>query len=112
MMQSDNSFLTAYGKFETLALLKLLSEFEVRCVMHVHQKKCKTRASYPSLQHIAKALYDEAKAMNERLPVWSKLDTSEEKPTAISVGLRENRKVGWWQTMRCMLVASWSAPGS
>ena len=94
MMESAHSFLIAYCKFDPLALLKLLSDGEVRCVMHVHQQKCDTRSSFPSLQHIAKALDDEANAMDERLHVWSKLNTSEEEPTASSVGLREIRKGG------------------
>ena len=96
MMESAYSFLTAYGRFEPNVLAKLLSEFEVRCVMHVHQKRCETRASFKSLQHIAKTLYTDAKMIDERLPAWNKLEPLEveEKPKMAPKVLREIRKDG------------------
>ncbi len=90
------SFLNAYGRFESNVQAKLLSDLEVRCVMHVHQKRCETRASYKSLQHIAKAMYDEAKAMDDKLPTWAKLKSvgGETKTMLPSGSLRETRKDG------------------
>mgnify|MGYP000143521087 FL=1 len=90
------SFLNAYGRFDTNVQAKLLSDLEVRCVMHVHQKRCETRASYKSLQHIAKAMYDEAKAMDDKLPTWAKLKSigDESTITMPSGSLREIRKDG------------------
>ncbi len=73
MICADNSFLNACGRFESNVQTKLVSDFEVRCVMHVHTKRCETRDSYKSLQHIAKAMYDEGKAMDDKLPTWAKL---------------------------------------
>ena len=96
LMCSATSFLNAYGQFEPNVQAKLLSDLEVRCVMHVHQKRCETRASYKSLQHIAKAMYDEAKAMDDKLPTWAKLKSidGDTRTTMPSVSLREIRKDG------------------
>ena len=96
MICAATSFLDAYGRFESNVQAKLLSDLEVRCVMHVHQKRCETRASYKSLQHIAKAMYDEAKAMDDKLPTWAKLKSidGDTRTTMPSVPLREIRKDG------------------
>ncbi len=96
LMCSVISFLNAYGRFEASVQAKLVSDLEVRCVMHVHQKRCDTRASYKSLQHIAKARHDEAKAMDDKLPTWAKLKPIGDEPrTAMPAGwLREIRKGG------------------
>jgi hypothetical protein len=96
LMGAATSFLDAYGRFDTNVQAKLLSDFEVRCVMHVHQKRCETRASYKSLQHIAKAMYDEAKAMDDKLPAWAKVKSIGDETRTImpSGSLREIRKDG------------------
>lgn len=90
------SFLSAYGRFEPNVQAKLVSDLEVRCVMHVHQKRCDTRVSYKSFQHIAQALYDEAKAIDDKLPVWNKLKNidGDKKASMASGSLREIRKDG------------------
>ena len=96
LINAANSFLNAYGRFTPNVQAKLLSDLEVRCVMHVHQKRCDTRASYKSLQHIAKSMYDEAKAMDDKLPTWNKLNVTddEKNPSMPSGSLREIRKDG------------------
>ncbi len=96
MICAATSFLDAYGRFESNVQAKLLSDLEVRCVMHVHQKRCETRASYKSLQHIANVMYDEAKAMDDKLPTWAKLKSigGDTRTTMPSVPLREIRKDG------------------
>ena len=96
MMQAATNFLTAYSRLTPSFQAKLLSDMEVRCVMHVHQKRCDTRASYKSLQHIAKAMYDDAKSVDDKLPKWSKLDSiaEVEKKATIAGSLREIRKDG------------------
>ena len=96
LMCSATSFLDAYGQFEPNVQAKLLSDVEVRCVMHVHQKRCETRASDKSLQHIAKAMCDEAKAMDDKLPAWPKLKSIgvESTTTMPSGSLREFRRDG------------------
>ena len=106
-MGAATSFLNAYGRFDTNVQAKLLSDFEVRCVMHVHQQRCETRASYKSLQHIAKAMYDEAKAMDDKLPAWAKLKSIGDETTSCLRGHCERfAKMGWWQIARCRLVVS------
>ena len=97
LMGAATSFLNAYGRFDTNVQAKLLSDFEVRCVMHVHQKRCEIRSSYKSLQHIAKAMYDEAKAMDDKLPAWAKLKSIGDETRTImpSGSLRKIRKDGW-----------------
>lgn len=95
-MDAAESFLSAYSRFQPSVQAKLLSDFEVRCVMHVHQKRCETRVSYKSFQHIAKAMYDEAKALDDKLPIWNKVISvvGEEKHHVPSGSLREIRKDG------------------
>ena len=97
MMDSATSFLKAYSRLEPTVQKKLVSDLEVRCVMHVHQKKCETRASYKSLLNIANAMYDEAKTLDDKLPVWTKLSSVDTTTatTKVPTGfLREIRKDG------------------
>ena len=96
IINAASSFLNAYGRFTPTMQAKLLSDLEVRCVMHVHQKRCDTRVSYKSLLHIAKAMYEEAKAMDDKLPMWNKLKgiDDEQKASLPSGSLREIRKDG------------------
>lgn len=95
IMEAGRQFLLAYGRLSPTSQAKLLSDLEVRCVMHVHQKKCETRTSYHSLEQIAQAMYDEAKVLDPKLPTWTKLKTVvTEKLGSRSTGLREIRRDG------------------
>ena len=90
-------FLEAYCKLDEAAITKLVGDFEVRCVMHVHQIKVSTRKTYKSLLHILGDVYTEAKTLDAELPVWSKLQPLQETPAATassSRGLREVREDG------------------
>ena len=73
LWKEAEQFLAAYGRstiFDEITKLKLRARLMVRSVMHVHNKKSQTREEYPSLLHIAKAWYDSAKGLDERLPEW------------------------------------------
>ena len=96
LILAASSFLSAYGRFAPSVQAKLLSDLEVRCVMHVHQKRYDTRVSYKSLPHIAKEMYGEAKALDDKLPVWNRLKClhDEHKASNPSGSLREVRKDG------------------
>jgi hypothetical protein len=96
MMIAAETFLLAYATMPQSTLRKLLSDLEVRLVMHVHQKRCDTRRSFASVLEIANHMYDAAKAHDVRLPVWTKLRDFEVKPkaAAASSSLREIRPDG------------------
>ena len=95
MMVAAETFLLAYATMPQSTLRKLLSDLEVRLVMHVHQKRCDTRRSFVSILDIANHMYDAAKAIDVRLPVWTKLRDLEVKPqAAASSSLREIRPDG------------------
>ena len=74
MMVSAKKFLQAYSRLAKSERTKLMSDLEVKCVMHVLQKKASSRTEYASLAAIAGAMYDEAKKLDPNLPKWSKLE--------------------------------------
>ena len=74
LMREWASFLEAYGH-RIEGKDKLVTELEVRCVMHVHQKKSDTRQSFVSLVAIANTSYQEAKKEDNLLPKWSRTET-------------------------------------
>jgi len=98
MMIAARNFLQAYAAVLPRAICtKLLADLEVRCVMHVFQKKSNTRTDFNSVTAIAKAFYDNAKSKWPRLPRWSKLDAIEaksEQASSATTGLRELRSDG------------------
>ena len=61
LFRSSQSFLDAYSRFDSLKKLKLLSKFEIDCVMHIHGKRVQTRQSYNSLTACAWNFYTETK---------------------------------------------------
>ena len=74
MMKTSN-FLCAYGaKLEPHERAKLQNDLEVRLVMHVHNKKSPSRASYASQLEIVAATYEAAQALlkprGHPLPAW------------------------------------------
>lgn len=95
MMDAASSFVAAYGRFAASFKTKLLSDFEIRCVMHVLQKKADSRMSFPSLLHIAHHMYGEAKAADDKLPQWNILVSLQNSAaSAVAPGLRELREDG------------------
>lgn len=68
------SYLKAYGRLSALELLKVISSLQVRSVMFVHNKKCASRKQFVVLGDIAKEMYSDAKAVDQNLPAWSKID--------------------------------------
>ena len=97
LMVAADKFLGAYARLPAATKTKLLSDLEVRCVMHVHQKRFDTRKTYNNLLEIAAQLHYEAKVVDPRLPNWQKLDglcvEPAAKPEPITT-LREIRKDG------------------
>jgi hypothetical protein len=77
-MKSAETFIHAYAKLDDVQNARLLSELQIRLVMHVHQKKCPSRTSFSSMSAIARAMYDAAKKIDPTLPVWSSLIKSEQ----------------------------------
>ena len=101
MMLAARKFFMAYGsRIAKTDQLKLLSSMEIRCVMHVFQKRAASRTNYHSIQIIATEMYDESKLLDKLLPVWSKLESikkaSAPEPGAAKPigGLREIRADG------------------
>ena len=74
LMSAAKRYLEAYSHMDELTKLKLTSDFEIRCVMHVHGKKVATRKEFPSLLHVAEHFHNECKSQDGRLPVWRELD--------------------------------------
>ena len=72
-LENAEKFIVAYGQFNSLDRMKILSDMEVRSVMFVHHKKAPTRISYQSLIHIVEAMYNDAKGIDPKLPSWPKL---------------------------------------
>ena len=95
LMVAASSFLEAYCQLDMTSVTKIVSDLEVRAVMHVHQIKVDTRAKYKSLLHIGLALWQEAKAADINLPAWPKIRSLQDAPTdaptsaASSRGIRE-----------------------
>ena len=92
MMNSASTFARAYSQLSEPEIVKLTSELEIRAVMHVHGKKTDTRASYPSLLHIARHFYDDLKPNDPRVPAWpllAALDCDVRKCPSSSGAMRE-----------------------
>ena len=70
ILQADR-FISAYGRLSELEKLKCLSTLEVRAVNHALGLSFPSRANFSSLPHIGKAFWDECKAIDKLLPVWS-----------------------------------------
>jgi hypothetical protein len=73
-MCAADEFLKAYGsRISDIDSVKAMNRLEVRMTMFIHNKKTETRASFNSLVNIAVEFYKEIKALDPKLPVWSKL---------------------------------------
>lgn len=66
-------FLTAYTRLNEQQLKKLISTMEVRAIMHAFDKKVESRASYKSFLHALESVYEMAKTMDPKIPVWPRL---------------------------------------
>ena len=82
IMVEATNWLKAYANMAETDVVKLISDLEVRLVMHVHGKKTPSRKEFKNLLHIAQAFYDSAKALDCNLPRWSiiKEHVAAEKP--------------------------------
>ena len=91
IMQAASNFVAAYSRLPHADNMKITSDLEVRCVMHVHLKKVDTRASYASLLHIAKQMHDDLRAKDPRTPAWNLLAplSGNSDDVSASSGLRE-----------------------
>ena len=89
IMVAASSFLDAYTSLDVANRTKLISELEVRCVFHVHQKKTETRASFKSLLHIAASF----KSQLHNVPKWQLVEGLEDASSKVGPssqqGLRE-----------------------
>jgi hypothetical protein len=94
LMTASSNFLAAYSRLPEEVQNKLVSDLEVRAVMHVHQIKVDTRASYKSLLHIGEVLYREAKELDPNLPIWLKIGAIQAERPSSSRGIRELREDG------------------
>ena len=85
LMISSTSFLEAYSRLDSTTMERLISEFEVALVMHVHNFKSETRQTFPTIIHVAKHCYETWKKHDPSLPTWSKLkDVVDDKPVVIA----------------------------
>ena len=74
MIQAEQ-FLKAYSRLDVLQQAALTNKLEVRCVMCVHTKKVENRLNFASLDEIAMAFWEQAKTLDEKLPVWPRIKT-------------------------------------
>lgn len=87
-----DTFLKAYGNFQELDLLQLVSTLEVRCVMHAWGKKAESRASYANFRDIMAAVMCEATLIDSKLPKMPLLadrDDASKKRKADDSGFRQ-----------------------
>ena len=76
--------LKAYGSnLPELEAVKLVSELQIKSCMHVHNKVCRSRTTFKSLQHIASHFYAQAKKADDKLPKWSVIESFHEKGLAL-----------------------------
>ena len=81
-MTAATDFISAYGaRIGKPYITAMMNTLEVRMVMFVHDKKVATRASFSSLEEIAKDFYLELKKLDTLLPQWTKLSTGVEATT-------------------------------
>jgi len=93
VMEAAHHFVEAYASLAHAERTKLLSDLEVRCIFHVHQKRTDSRASFKSLLHIAGHLYEELKRKGHKVPKWQLLEGLEGPSPSVgppsNKGLRE-----------------------
>ena len=75
-------FLTAYTRLNDQQYKKLASTIEVRAIMHAFEKKVESRASYKSFMHVLDSVYEMAKTMDAKIPIWPKLAAIREQSSA------------------------------
>ena len=68
------SFADAYWQLDAVLKDKLVSELEVRLVMHVLKIEAPTRKKFVSLKAIAQEMWSDMKAKDTRLPAWTLLN--------------------------------------
>ena len=66
-------FFKAYGKFSDIQLLKLISLFEVRCIMFMFNKRSPSRTAYASIKEIMVSVDVMARLYYDKLPVMPML---------------------------------------
>ena len=93
LIQEAHTFMQAYWQGGDAEQLKLISEFEIRVVMHVHGKKCDSRKNFEGTRQIAEALWSDARAAMQangiRLPRWHAIGNDKvEAGTQVQVGAR------------------------
>jgi len=66
-------FFKAYGKFSDIQLLKLISLFEVRCIMFMFNKRSPSRTAYASIKEIMVSVDGMARLYYDKLPVMPML---------------------------------------
>ena len=66
-------FFKAYGKFSDIQLLKLISLFEVRCIMFMFNKRSPSRTTYASIKEIMVSVDGMARLYYDKLPVMPML---------------------------------------
>ena len=66
-------FFKAYGKFSDIQLLKLISLFEVRCIMFMFNKRSPSRTTYASIKEIMVSVDGMARLYYAQLPVMPML---------------------------------------
>ena len=91
LLAEAHKFLDAYSRLAPLDKAKILSQVEVRAVMHIFNKKFPSRTSFESILHIAHEMYKEAKELDANLPLWNKV-TSLAPATPVD-GLNKIREV-------------------
>ena len=81
-MQYADLFLDAYSVLDADQKSKVVNAMEIRMVMHVQGKRSETRSSFGSLLDIASKFYEEAKALDTKLPRWNKLPLKQDSNVA------------------------------
>ena len=70
LMVASSSFLEAYSRLDGDTTQRLVSEFEVTLVMHVHNFRSETRTFFPTMIHAAKHFYESCKQLAPTLPPY------------------------------------------
>ena len=78
LMGEARKFVRAYTNFTHSDIVSILSDMEIRMVMHIHGKKIRTRKQYASVLHVCQLFYIEIEkkqtAINKTLPKWQVLE--------------------------------------
>ena len=72
-IENMETFFKAYGKISDIQLLKLISLFEVRCIMFMFNKRSPSRTTYASIKEIMVSVDGMARLYYDKLPVMPML---------------------------------------